>query len=779
MYKIFQHLIAFVLILYRISDISSYLISIDLGSEFFKATVIKTGRPFTMLENLQSKTKTHNAIAFKDDERFFGVDAINKKARIPKQVFVFMQEYLAEKYDSDEVKNFIEDFFVSYEMEEDTNRQVIKFKVNFSNEEFKFSTEDIFGMLFRYIKFLSDKFSEKSDYSECIITIPPFFGHKKKIAIAQAVEMSKLNLKGFIHENVAAATNFAIDKQFSTDEEYCIFYNMGSMHTQVTLVSYKARKETEKPHDMYKTVKIIDEAWEKNLGGTKLTYNLIRLLMDKFDGLPERQGMPSVKNDYRVAERMLSSATKYKEILSANKQVPISILGVESGLNLEGFILTREEFEKVNEKEFERVYDPIERILNRTGLTIADISQIELIGGSIRVPRVQKVLKYKLGTYSQILGTHLNGDDSMALGAAFIAANSSLNFKPGKKMDLQFRPSYQLKIELDIQTEEDICLHELSDISQCEKQLGKFFSIDNVLKEKDLHMTINLLERVDFAINIIEKFLYIEEEKIIMSFNITGVSETLNEPLVEDSKDSIKINIVCSFSAKGYINVKAELNYQKYTSEDKSAFKIMKKQLKIETIHYSPLPMTSEELNTSKKKLDSMDDYEKLKTSTNELRNALEINIYNLRELLQDEGNKPYINPEEIPSIIEKINRANEWFELNSRTSNYEELNEQFKTLNEIFSTIQDRKDIQKNRDKAITKFNKDIAHMLTETTKVANDRPWTFDYYNNTLKPRVADALKWLQEQSEKQNIIPLYEVNQYKFINLETYTYCNRYLC
>ena len=157
-----------------------------------------------MVENIQSKTKTPSSLAFKDEERLFGADALGKKVRLPKQVFVYMHEFLGKKYTSEQVKKFVEDFFVSYEMEEDAERKTFNFKVLFNKENYVFSTEEIFGMLFRYIKFLADKYAGAgSNIKDCVVTVPAFFGHRERMAISQASELSNLNLQSLITENSA------------------------------------------------------------------------------------------------------------------------------------------------------------------------------------------------------------------------------------------------------------------------------------------------------------------------------------------------------------------------------------------------------------------------------------------------------------------------------------------------------------------------------------------------------------------------------------------------
>ncbi len=106
-----------------------------------------------MVENIQSHTKTNTQVSFKDNERLFGFDAKNKKARFPKQVMNYMHLYLGKSLYEKEIEKFMENFFISYDMEDDKDRAVINFKVDFNGEVRTFHIEEIFGMLFRYIKF--------------------------------------------------------------------------------------------------------------------------------------------------------------------------------------------------------------------------------------------------------------------------------------------------------------------------------------------------------------------------------------------------------------------------------------------------------------------------------------------------------------------------------------------------------------------------------------------------------------------------------------------------
>ena len=87
-----------------LSQISCYMMGIDLGSEYFKVTVIKPGKPFMMLENLISKTKTELSVGLKDDEITYAYDALAKKAKAPANIFNYFAEFLGRKHNESFVK---------------------------------------------------------------------------------------------------------------------------------------------------------------------------------------------------------------------------------------------------------------------------------------------------------------------------------------------------------------------------------------------------------------------------------------------------------------------------------------------------------------------------------------------------------------------------------------------------------------------------------------------------------------------------------------------------
>jgi hypoxia up-regulated 1 len=804
---------AFIAII-NLFDIKGYLVGVDLGSEFFKATMLRPGRPFTMVENIQSKTKTPTSVALKDDERVFGADATVKKPRLPKGVLTFFHEYLGKKHSSEEVKNFIERFFVAYDMEEDQERGTTTFKITFNKEEFKFSTEEVYGMLFRYIKYLADKFSQ-SDIKDCVVTVPAFFGYRQRQALAQAVEMSRLNLLGFVSENVAAAVQFSMNKNFNSTEYY-IFYNMGSSYTQATLVSFLSNMQTKnnKTVEVSKTLNVLGETWDKDLGGNGFNFNLVRHLMKKFDELPERKDKPSVMNDYKVAERILPGAVRYKEILSANKEVPVSILSVDSGMNLKTK-LTREEFEEINKNDFEKVYNPIEKLLNRTGVTLDKINQIELLGGSIRIPKIQENLKLKLGDYSNILGTHMNGDDSMAFGAAYVCANYSSNFK-GAKIELYHGANYEVKIKLShIQNEtETLCADNTTTLADnCVRKLDKTTILYKLRYGLDLARTVSFKHDSDLKVELFEKFED-SEEKLVATYKLTGMDKMRSKLKNEKLDIMPKVNLRFKQDGKGIISLKADSSYEqvlylnlkegpnggqevvylpfptsplpeeeikKYQEELKSqnlteaARKTLlnmrkdvgKKKTQEEKVEFNivteytlPRPLTKEEIAQSKLKLDKLDLMDSNRIKTMEKRNALETLIYAKKEWLDSKEAAKVSKIGELEEASKGLNSISEWYEDEGYNAVFDILNTKFNELNDKFKVFENRMTRFHKREASIENFDKEMKKIRSDVANLLKIKPWVETHFNNTFSKEIKSVEDWFAENKEKQDKLALHEV-------------------
>lgn len=261
-----------------------------------------------------------------------------------------------------------------------------------------------------------------------------------------AEQLAGLNVLQIVHENTAAAVLFGIDKVDKEAQNHTVlFYNMGGMDTEVTIARYSHLNMSEKAKKKTPYIEILAEAHERDLGSKDIDLVLFNILADKFNALKEREGKEDVRTNQRASKRLLKEVVKIKEVLSANKQASVKVPELLDYVTLQ-VIMERSELEEKAAPLFDRVTKPIDAALAKAGLTLADINQVEMLGGGIRTPKVAELLEKALA--GKELGVHLNGDEAMCFGSAFIGSNSTTSFKVASVMLTQ-NPDFELRMVIE------------------------------------------------------------------------------------------------------------------------------------------------------------------------------------------------------------------------------------------------------------------------------------------------------------------------------------------
>ena len=408
------------------------LIGVDFGSSFMKATLVRPGKKFAIVENTAAKRKTEAMVTLGKENRLFGADSLLASGKYPLTTFAELQRTFGEQFDAELVQKMKEHRFITNEIAAD-ERGVVAWKVTStgaggeeSGEELLHS-EEVVAMLLQYVKMLAEKQAEAS-VRECVITVPSWFTYDQRLMIRDAAEqLAGLSVLQLVHENTAAAVLFGIDKVDKEAQNHTVlFYNMGGMDTEVAIVRYSHLNVSEKSKKLTPYIEILAEAHERNLGSKDLDLVLFDILADKFNALKEREGKPDLRTNPRATKRLLKEAAKIKEVLSANKQASVKVPELLDYVTLQ-LTLERAEMEEKASELFARVTRPIEAALAKAGLSMDEIHQVELLGGGIRTPKVTELLEKALK--DKELGVHLNGDEAMCFGSAFIGSNSTMNFK--------------------------------------------------------------------------------------------------------------------------------------------------------------------------------------------------------------------------------------------------------------------------------------------------------------------------------------------------------------
>jgi len=287
-------------------------------------------------------------------------------------------------------------------------------------------SEELAAMILAYGRELAEKQANGS-VKDAVITVPSYYNQERRRMLIDAAELAGLNVVQLVHENTAAALMYGIDRMDSEKDLHVLIYNMGGRDTEVSVVRYSAVSDPK--NKTFEYVEVMGEGYDATLGGKEFDHVLVRIMADHFNSLKERQGKPDIRKNDRAMKRLYKEAIGIKDILSANKLVNIKVPELADYVTL-AFELTRDTFEAECEHLFARVKNPIDLALKEAGLTASDIDQVEILGGGIRVPKVQAILKEAMG--DKELNVHLNGDEAMSFGSAFIAANSTSIFKVRK-----------------------------------------------------------------------------------------------------------------------------------------------------------------------------------------------------------------------------------------------------------------------------------------------------------------------------------------------------------
>ena len=782
-------------------QVSLQMIGIDMGSEFFKVCItLPNQNKFHMVENLQSKLKTHSAIFLKGTDRIYENEAINKRLKNPKNSFSFLSPYLSIKKNSQFLQKYFEKYFYNYDYIFDNETSAINFKVKFVNEEEKqvetnFPLEALYGMLFRYIKVISEKYykdnfnqnsdnkfyKEKSEIEYCFVTVPSFYTYKQRLSIIHAVSLTNMKLLGLLNDNTAAGfyyfkRNFDIKNYKTSDDNQeinFIYINIGSSYTQLSLISYNKEE-----------MKTIGEVYDKDLGGHLFTRNLVYKMC-------EIVGIEKEKIDINLYNKIFPYAFKFKETLSANKELLMNF--AIDNKSYKGK-LTREDFNEINKEDFNKIPKLLDDLFKQTNKTIKDINQFELIGGSIRIPEIQNIIRDYIGEdNNDLVGTHLNGDDSIAIGAAYairwrkkinegINYNLSMelnslenNMKVNKTIVFEKGTPSESKKKISIMTDVNLNM----DIYENDEKLMSctFTKINYEVKEFIKSMNVNKnvtyskVPKVEFEFYISRLGILNLNAQLVFNLrtyiglnitNDTGVTyNSLDyiEPLNEEEKQKIKnqlnetLNPNITYSEKDLLNKKLK----KGTFFDKD----IPVKLDFKIIDYEPKSLSEKNLKFWRKKLNFYDKREKEEVKIIELRNELESLIYEKQNFLESNNAKEYTKNTEYSSLEKLITDTKNWFEdEGSFTRNISLLDDQIDLIKNEFGKVDQRISVKKERDLEIEKFMVELKSNQKKYMKEYKpNKPWIEFFYDDEYLPRVQKLNDTLNEKIKKQNELKSYE--------------------
>ena len=366
------------------------IIGIDLGTTNSCVAVIEGGKP-NVITNKEGNRTTPSIVAFsKDNETLIGMPAKRQAVTNPKNTIFSAKRFIGRLFN--EVSNESEN--LPFEISEGKNKEVV---INANGKDYV--PAQISAMILQNIKQTAEEYLG-TKIEDAVITVPAYFNDSQRQATKDAGTIAGLNVKRIINEPTAAALAYGLDKK--NDQKIAV-YDLGGGTFDISILEIG---------DGVFEVKSTNG--DTMLGGDDFDTAIVNWLASEFkktDGV-------DLKKDAMALQRLKEAAEKAKCELSSSMQTEINLPFVtadSSGPKHLNMTLTRANFEKLVSHLVDKTIDPCRQALDDAGMNASDINEIILVGGSTRMPLVQKVVKEFFG---KEINKSVNPDEVVALGAA-------------------------------------------------------------------------------------------------------------------------------------------------------------------------------------------------------------------------------------------------------------------------------------------------------------------------------------------------------------------------
>ena len=369
----------------------SKILGIDLGTTNSAMAVLEGGTPTTIV-NAEGDRTTPSVVGFRaDGDRIVGKAAKNQAVTNPKNTVFSIKRFMGRKFSEvqDELKT------VPYEVKEGSNGRCV---VVIDGEEF--TPEQISAMTLAKMKADAEKYLGET-ISEAVITVPAYFNDAQRQATKDAGRIAGLDVKRIVNEPTASALAYGLDKQ--DKEQKVLVFDLGGGTFDVSLL------------DLADGVfEVLATNGDNHLGGDDWDQRVIDWMADKF----QSENGVDLRQDPMALQRLKEAAENAKKELSSAQQAVINLPFItmnQSGPLHLNYTLSRAEFEKITRDLLERCKAPVTKALNDAGVSLSEVDEVILVGGSTRMPAVQGLVKNMTGKQPNM---SVNPDEVVCNGAA-------------------------------------------------------------------------------------------------------------------------------------------------------------------------------------------------------------------------------------------------------------------------------------------------------------------------------------------------------------------------
>jgi len=375
----------------------SKIIGIDLGTTNSCVAIMEGGKA-KVIENAEGARTTPSIVAYQDEgETLVGAPAKRQAVTNPKNTLYAVKRLIGRKFEEDEVQKDID--LMPYTIAKADNGDAW---VEVKGE--KMAPPQISAEILRKMKKTAEDYLGEK-VTEAVITVPAYFNDSQRQATKDAGRIAGLEVKRIINEPTAAALAFGLDKK-EGDRKIAV-YDLGGGTFDISIIEISS---VDGEHQF----EVLSTNGDTFLGGEDFDNRIIDFLVEEF----KKENSVDLTKDMLAKQRLKEAAEKAKIELSSSAQTEINlpyITADASGPKHLVVKLTRSKLESLVDDLIDRTTAPSQTAIKDSGLSASEISDVILVGGQTRMPKVQEKVKEIFGVEAR---KDINPDEAVAIGAA-------------------------------------------------------------------------------------------------------------------------------------------------------------------------------------------------------------------------------------------------------------------------------------------------------------------------------------------------------------------------